>query len=265
MKQVGLRIIMMVVLIVSMANLVSCATPNGAKVDPYESYNRKVYNFNVIMDKVLLRPVAHTYEFVTPSFVRARLTNVFANLDNVSTVFNDVLQFKLKFATMDLWRLVINTTLGLGGMFDMASHMGFPKHQEDFGLTLASWGATNSSYFVTPFLGPSTVRDTFGSGVDVVAMNYAAWRWIEPGWLQWALYGVMLVNTRANLLVADPLLDSAFDPYVFMRNAYMQQRKMQVAQNSIPFDELYKDYHASAHKASASGSTNDSAVFSVVK
>lgn len=235
------RKLLLIIVLFACCGLSACATYSADNpADPYESYNRKVFAFNMVMDKTVLRPIAKSYEFVTPNFVQHRVTHVFANLDNVTTVFNDFLQFKFAYASVDLWRLVINSTLGLGGMFDVASKFGLPKHNEDFGLTLAYWGAPRSSFFVAPLLGPSTLRDTFGSAIDLLSLNYAIWRWINPSWLQWGLYGLELVNKRANLLVSDPLVDQAFDPYAFVRDAYMQQRNQQIAANKVPFAELYQ-------------------------
>lgn len=225
-------------------NLVACASGvASSNIDPYESYNRKVFAFNSFVDKTVFRPVAKTYDFITPDFVQARVTNVFSNLDTAVTIANDFLQFKIAFAVMDMWRLLINSTLGLGGMFDVAGKIGMPQHREDFGLTLAHWGAKNSSYTITPFLGSSTFRDTFGTSFDLVAANYAFWNHIKPGWIEWSAYGLDLVNMRARLLAVDPLVDGAFDPYVFVRDAYLQRRKKQVADNEISFYDLYKDYH----------------------
>lgn len=240
MRQSLFRICIKLLLCCCIASLVGCASRSAVDPqDPYQAYNRKIFAFNMGVDKILLRPMAKSYDFIMPNYLRARVSNAFDNLGTVTTVFNDVLQAKIAYATTDLWRLIINTTLGLGGMYDVASKIGFPKHEEDFGLTLAQWGATDSAFFMTPFLGPSTLRDTFGSGVDLVGLHYALWKWINPPWLQWAIYGLQVVNTRANLLVSDPLVEQAFDPYVFVRDAYMQQRQQEIAANKVPFKDLY--------------------------
>ena len=242
-------------------NLVACAShPSSNGMDPYESYNRKVFGFNRVVDKVVFRSIAKTYNFITPDFVQARVTNVFSNLDTAITVANDFLQFKVAFAVVDLWRLLINSTLGLGGMFDVAGKMGFPHHREDFGLTLAHWGAKQSNYVMTPLLGPSTLRDSFGMVLDLSAFNYAVWMQIKPHWIGWTSYGVDLINMRSRLLVADPLVDGAFDPYVFVRDAYLQRRKKQIADNEISFYDLYKDYDASAASLELHAATDQSLV-----
>lgn len=224
--------------------LFACArNPAADPRDPYESYNRKVYNFNTIVDKSLFRPIAKGYNFITPDFVRGRVSNAFNNLSELSTIGNDILQGKVGFMIMDLWRVIINTTIGLGGMFDPAARFGFAPHNEDFGLTLAAWGAKDSTYSVAPFLGPSTFRDTFGSVVDVVGENFAVWNFIKPYWLRWGLYGLDLVNIRTNLLDADSLVDSSFDPYIFVRDAYLQRRKQQILDNEISAVSYYNQYY----------------------
>lgn len=202
-------------------SLSACAPQNPR--DPLEPYNRKVFAFNRVVDKVAFRPVAVVYHTITPKFVNVGVTNFFGNLNEINAIANDVLQFRLGYTLSDAWRLIINSTIGVLGLFDVATKVGLPKHQQDFGLTLARWGFKSSPYFVLPFLGPSTLRDALALPVDYYLIS--AWPYIdtEDG-LRASLAALCLVDMRADLLHADKLVDKAFDPYVFVREAYLQKR-----------------------------------------
>lgn len=218
-----------ILLILSASSLLSsCATVSAPdKRDPWESYNRSIYAFNEGFDRAIFRPVARTYQNYTPNTVQSGVSNFFSNLDDILVTVNDVLQFKFKQAAQDLSRFTFNTTIGLFGLFDVSTQFGLPKHNEDFGLTLASWGVGSGPYFVLPFLGPSTVRDTTG----LVADGY-----LDPVYsisdteARWSTIVLRAVNTRASLLQATKLMEqSGVDPYVFMRNAYLQHRESLIA------------------------------------
>lgn len=130
--------------------------------DPWEPLNRRVYYFNYVLDKYLVLPITDTYKFITPDFIENRVTNFFRNIGVLNTTANAALQTKGRKSMRALARFTINTVLGLGGIFDVASHMGMPKPYEDFGLTLAHYGVPRGPYLVLPLLGPSYLRDTFG-------------------------------------------------------------------------------------------------------
>ena len=212
--------------------LVSCAKKTNQvslSHDPYIAFNRKMFSLNMKVDRVLLRPVARVYAKVMPSPVRSGVGNFFSNVNMLTIIPNDLLQFKLRYALVDCWRFVFNTTLGVGGLFDVASHLGVPKHYEDFGLTLAYWGGGQpSSYVVLPFLGPGTMRSSYGFAFDYIM---SPWPYYRPWWLNYTLSGVQVVQTRSGFLETDPMVAQAFDPYVFVRNAYMQRRLQLVRQN----------------------------------
>jgi phospholipid-binding lipoprotein MlaA len=192
-----------------------------ADSDPYEPFNRSMYKFNEFVDNIFFKPVATVYQKVLPSFVRTGVSNVFSNIDMVPTVFNDALQGNSYNAGRDTWRFLINTTVGIGGLFDVARHLNLPLHHEDFGLTLVKWGYQDSSYLVLPFVGPGTIRDMLAKPVDYGTSIYP---YIDDtsGYI---IYGTEVINIRANLLQYDTVLKQAFDPYVFVRNAYLQKRK----------------------------------------
>jgi phospholipid-binding lipoprotein MlaA len=205
-------------------SLIGCAT-TGPNNDPYEGYNRKVFKFNMAVDRGLFRPIASAYAFVTPKPVRRSVTNFFANVDEIPNMGNDLLQANFPWLFSDAGRFMINSTLGIGGLFDVASMWGLERHKQDFGLTLATWGWRKSPYLMVPLLPPSTPRDLVGFGGDI-AMS--PWTYIEPSWVGYAAYGLEFVNKRANLLPMDKLVDEAFDPYVFVREAYLQNREAQI-------------------------------------
>lgn len=212
--------------------LVSCAStstkPTSAE-DPYENFNRRIYLFNEIIDKNIVRPVAVVYDKIVPWPVTKGVTNFFANLNEIPTAINDLLQANYYQTTSDVWRFGINSTIGLLGLIDVASDMGLPKNDQDFGLTLAKWGYTSSTYVVLPLLGPSTIRDTLSIPVNYVTNVYT---YLDMT-TSLSLLGVRGINSRANLLNYDKLLNQAFDPYVFMRNAYLQKRDNQIGDNRV--------------------------------
>jgi len=207
--------------------LTSCASVTAPdKRDPWESFNRSVDSFNQDFDRSIARPVAQTYKDYTPNAVQSGVSNFFSNLGDILVTLNDLLQFKFKQAASDFSRFTFNTTFGLLGLFDVASHMDLPKHHEDFGQTLATWGVGSGPYLVLPFLGPSTVRDTTGLGVD--------WQFdpiydIHDSSARWTAIVLRAVDTRVSLLEATNMMEkSGIDPYVFMRNAYLQHRESQI-------------------------------------
>lgn len=219
-------------------SLIGCAT-NGDRRDPLEPLNRGIYQFNDTVDKAVLKPVATGYKEAVPDPVRTAVGNFFSNLDDVLVLINDLLQFKLDQAASDFSRLVWNTTVGIAGLFDVASKMDLPKHNEDFGQTLGYWGVGNGPYLVLPILGPSTLRDTAGLAVD---SHY------DPLWQHTPVderntaVAIHTVDTRSRLLDAEKILDEAsLDPYVFLRDAYLQRRRGLVYDGNPPREKLDDD------------------------
>ena len=195
--------------------------------DPHEDFNRHMFALNNSLDKAIFKPVATLYQTGLPAFAQKGISHFFSNLDEIPTVFNDVLQGDMHHAGQDSKRFLINSTAGAGGLVDMATEVGIKKHYEDFGLTLAKWGYTQSDYLVLPFWGPSTVRDTIGLPVDYAASIYP---YIDRD-TSLDLYILNIINARANLLSYQGVFVQAFDPYVFVRNAYLQRREAKIAQN----------------------------------
>jgi len=222
--------------IATVALLVGCAPTNELlrdDPDPFESYNRAMFAFNDAADKAVFKPVAQAYQTVLPDPVITSVTNFFSNLNDVVVLINDLLQFKLHQAAMDSSRIVFNTTFGVLGLFDVASRMELPKHNEDFGQTLGFWGFGEGYYIVLPLLGPSTVRDTFGL-VGNFYTNPVTWA-TDSDAVEWSLWGLDLINRRAGLLrIERALADSQIDPYAFQRGAYLQQRRNLVYDGNPP-------------------------------
>lgn len=198
--------------------------------DPYENFNRGVFAFNDKLDTYFLKPIAAVYNTIIPKPLNMGIHNVFNNLNNLYNIPNDLLQFNFYQMTSDIWRLGINTTLGIGGLFDVASRIGLKPYQNDFGLTLAKWGWHNSNYLVLPFYGPNTVRDGLSMPVDYYA--FSIYPYIDPRSVRYSAYALGVVDRRAQLLKVQSIMEeAAIDRYVFIRNAYMQRRAYQIEQN----------------------------------
>lgn len=215
-------------------SLISCTKAPSDPRDPYENFNRAMYRFNDVLDITIMQPVAKTYNFVTPYVAQRGISNFFSNIGEITTLPNDLLQGKFKFAGIDITRFLINSTLGIGGLFDVASRAGLPKHREDFGMTLAYYSKDKQSpYLVLPFFGPSTFRDAFAKPFDAAA---SPWPYLKPHWLSYALVTLSFIDLRARLLPADKLISDSFDPYVFVRNAYLQKRNENIANNEHDYE-----------------------------
>ena len=220
-----------------------CATIEGPTEphDPFESYNRAIYSFNEEFDEAIGKPVAEFYRDVLPKPVNKGMTNFFSNINDVTVLANDILQLKAMQAMQDTARIFFNTTIGLLGFIDVASHMELPKHNEDFGQTLGYWGVPNGPYFVLPFFGPSTIRDSAGLGVDY-AVFYPIFNRIDNSTVQWSLFALDLIDQRADLLGASKLLEvAALDPYAFTREAYLQRRRYFVYDGNPPMEDFYDE------------------------
>jgi phospholipid-binding lipoprotein MlaA len=195
--------------------------------DPWEPFNRSVFEFNEGLDAYVLKPVVAGYRFVLPEFVREGIYNFFSNYNDIYTALNNVLQGKPDYAFNDLMRVVVNTTMGLGGLIDLATPGGLEKHKEDFGQTFGVWGVPSGPYVVLPFFGPSSVRDTFGTVADLET-DYL-FKYIPNVGLRNSLTGLRVVNARNTYYEAGDLLDgAAIDKYSFLRDAYIQRRKYQI-------------------------------------
>ncbi len=208
---------------------------NGAS-DPLESFNRAMYKFNDVFDDVILTPAAKGYDFILPGAVKTGITNFFYNLREPLVILNDLLQVKLGQASSDTGRFLVNTTVGIAGLFDVATSMNLPKHEEDFGQTLAVWGVGSGAYVVWPFIGPRDVRDSFGWLVDWYSNPRT---YIESSTTKWGLVALDMVDTRANYLGDKEILRRAAgeDIYPFVREAYRQRRLNQIYDGNPPIED----------------------------
>lgn len=215
--------------------LAGCATTDmGTPGDPLERMNRTTHRFNDTVDRAVLKPVATGYRDHVPQVIRTGVNNFLDNLAFTTTIANDFLQLKLKDTLIDLGRFTVNTTLGIGGILDPATHFGIPRNDEDFGQTLGRWGVPSGPYLVLPFLGPSTVRDAPSIYVDVQT-DLRIGSYLDTT-TEWALVGLSFVNRRAELLPFDSSVDAAYDRYAFIRNAWLQRREYQVKDGNVPDD-----------------------------
>jgi phospholipid-binding lipoprotein MlaA len=212
----------LVVIALAGALLGGCATTGERDPrDPWEPMNRGFYRVNDVVDRAALRPTAVAYRDYVPSLIRTGVGNFFTNLANPGTALNQLLQGKPVHAGQDLARFVINTTLGWGGIFDVASGAHLPQHDEDLGQTLGLWGVPPGPYLMIPGLGPSSVRD-FPSSVATRFLQPLYW--FNLGNARWGSFALNLVDTRARLLALDPTLESAYDRYAFIRDAFLARR-----------------------------------------
>ncbi|MBL0124932.1 MAG: VacJ family lipoprotein [Betaproteobacteria bacterium] len=216
--------------------LSGCASTNAPKADPLEGMNRATFAFNDTVDAAVLKPVAKGYQAITPQFLRSGVNNLFTNVGDVAGAVNSLLQGKPTQAASNAGRFLVNSTLGILGLFDVATPMGLEKYNEDFGQTLGTWGVGTGPYLVIPFMGPSTLRDVSGRGVD----SYLGWaRQVDHIPTRNSAYGVEIIDVRANLLGAGQALEeAALDKYQFLRDAYLQRRLRAVYDGKAPQEKL---------------------------
>ena len=211
------------------AALAGCASTPGLGSDPrdpFERYNRSMYSFNQGVDKAVIKPVSTAYAEILPVFFQNMVGNFFGNIGDVWTAVNNFLQGKPRDGTTDALRVVFNSTIGLGGLIDICTAAGLPKHEEDFGQTLAVWGIKSGPYVVLPVFGSSTLRDSFAKPVDLYADPVG---YVDPIATRNAARIVRLIDVRASLLGTSSILDgAALDPYEFTRDAYMQRRQSRI-------------------------------------
>ena len=213
--------------------LQACATvPNADARDPWESMNRRVYSFNDVLDKVALKPVATVYANVLPSPVRTGIHNFLGNLGDVWSMVNSALQLKGQATVETLMRIQVNTFLGLGGVLDVATEMRLEKRREDFGQTLGYWGVKPGPYLVLPVLGPSTLRDTLATPLDLKGDMVQQF---DDTSTRSVLSVTRVIDTRSRMLqTLDIVKEAALDPYTFVRDGYLQKRESDVYDGNPP-------------------------------
>lgn len=215
------------------------ADDDGDPRDPFESFNRKVFAFNDAADHYVLKPVARGYRDVTPELVEQSIGNFFNNIGEIQSVGNDLLQAKPKDALVDAGRFLINTTVGVLGLFDVATHIGLSRQAEDFGQTLGVWGVEAGPYVILPLMGPSTFRDGAGTAVDSYASVEGA---IDPERARYYMKGLDVIDTRASLLNSEELISG--DRYSFLKDAYLQRRQFLINDGALEDDFGDEDFES---------------------
>lgn len=220
----------LVIIFITSILFTGCAsTPNSNPKDPFEFYNRKIYKFNDVLDKAVIKPVAQGYDAVLPKAVRIMLNNFFSNLDDVGVTANDIFQLKLRQAASDGIRVLFNTTFGIGGLINVTSRL--EKHNEDFGQTLGYWGISSGPYLMLPFFGPSSIRDSvglYGDGLTDIIVNNRDVPTRDIGFV------VSKINLRAGLLENEKVLEDTNDRYAFIRDFYLARRQSLVYDGNPP-------------------------------
>ncbi|MGK0221081.1 MAG: phospholipid-binding lipoprotein MlaA [Limisphaerales bacterium] len=219
----------------------ACAATQGTDFtvqERYEGFNRASYDFSDSVDRTFAVPVARGYKKVVPDAVEQGITNIFLNLRSVASSANGFLQGKPGAGAEDFGRFIVNSTLGVAGIFDVASQVGLDFNNEDFGQTLAVWGWKDSTYLYVPFMGPSTWRDL----PSTLIRGYIP-RLVLGSAFHWSMTGADFISTRANLLALSDTRDaSAIDPYAFTRDGYIQRRKFLIFDGELPMDDLFDDF-----------------------
>jgi phospholipid-binding lipoprotein MlaA len=217
-----------------LAALTGCASlPHNTHSDPrdpFERGNRAVFSFNQQLDRAVARPVARAYARVVPRPIRSGLDNVLQNASYPRVIVSQLLQGKMAATGRDTGRLLVNTIMGLGGLFDVATDIGLDRHDEDFGQALGKWGIPSGPYLMLPLLGPSSMRDAFAEIPDQLTN---ATHYINDSTTRYGVAAFRLLNDRVNLLEGDALLTRAADPYVFVRSAWLQHREYKVRDGDV--------------------------------
>ena len=212
--------------------------PAHAEYDPLEPLNRGLYAVNDAVDRVTLKPIARGYKAVVPAFARRGVTNFSRNLFTPRSAVNNFLQGKPGPGFSELGRFIINSTLGIGGLIDVATAQGMSQYDEDFGQTLAVWGIPEGPYLFIPLLGPNTLLDAVSTPVDILSDPLIHY---DNSSVRDKVYGLRLIDLRMRLLTADTLLDDSKDPYLTLRESYLQNRRFQVYDGNPPTTEEEED------------------------
>ena len=216
----------------SMAGVLGGCATSGNPKDPIEGFNRAMFAFNEGLDTVIIKPVAQGYDAALPAPVKTGVTNFFGNIADVFIAVNNLLQGKVPEAVSDTGRFLVNTTVGILGVFDVATEMGMEKHEEDFGQTFGRWGVGNGAYVVVPFFGPRTARDTVGLILDVKADPVAHYKHVAT---RNTLLALRVVSDRATMLPADKVIEeAALDKYSYIRDGYLQRRRNLIYDGNAP-------------------------------
>ncbi len=239
----------LVLSIIGVIVLQACTTvPYTDPSDPWEGMNRDILEFNDGVDRIILKPVAKGYQWITPEFLDVGISNFFSNLKDIGVSVNGFLQAKPKQGAMDSARFLVNSTVGIAGFIDVAAMIDLPKHEEDFAQTLAVWGVPRGPYFVIPFLGPSSVRGIGGYAGDYALHPLTYTFFFASSGVSWGATGLRaleMIDVRADFLDAEAIAsEAAVDRYLFFRSAYMQRRDYLIndgAAQLLEFEDMDDD------------------------
>jgi phospholipid-binding lipoprotein MlaA len=228
--------------------------------DPLEGINRATFAFNRVLDETMIKPTAGIYDMIFPSFFKKGVNNFFRNLGEPAIIINNILQTQYYAAFEDFGRFAFNSTFGLGGLVDTASEVNLKRNYQDFGLTFARWGVKSSSYFVIPIFGPSTIRDAIGITFDYEV--FQVYPYIPLWETRYIIFGISMTDLRAQLLPTDPLINQSFDPYVFVRDAFLQNRDYLIAlqAGSVSAETYVEEYRPLRPGVSAAPTPEDTYV-----
>ena len=237
-----------VLLCIVLLSVSACTRPpNGSPSnDPFEKINRPIYQFNNGLDTVILRPVAKGYSAVTPEGFRSKVTNFFDNLSYPVDIVNAFLQGKIEQGFKDTGRFALNSTLGLAGFLDPATLVGLPEHEEDFGQTFSVWGIPQGPYIVLPLLGPSTVASGIGIYPNTQVNPITVW---PQSSVRSKLFIGWTIESREALLAVDDTVRESFDPYLFVRDAYLQNRQYLIFDGNPPASAFDDEFDAAFDEA----------------
>lgn len=239
-----------------LATLAGCATTQNAATadprDPFEPMNRALFGLNESIDNAIGRPLVRGYVRVTPAPIRTGVSNFYGNLKYPVTLVNDALQGKFVDAGTDVLRLTLNSTLGLGGLLDLATDLGIPRHDEDFGQTLGKWGVPDGPYLLVPGLGPYTLLEAMSSMIDRRAELH---EYIEDDSTRWEVWAGQKFDKRARLVQVDRVVQRSADPYTFVRNSYLRRRHYQTLDGNVQPEEVELDVDSEEVSDSTAEST----------
>jgi phospholipid-binding lipoprotein MlaA len=208
--------------------------PSDLKNDPWENINRRIFAFNEVIDSVILKPAALTYQKFMPEPLQKGVDNFYNNIEDAYSIANNILQLKPKETAENTMRFAMNTSFGMLGFIDIASLVGLNRKKEDFGQTLGYWGMPSGPYLILPLLGPSTVRDAAGKSIDIIGTSAVSDQIFSENWKKYTSTSVNLLQTRADLLEVTNAIDKfSLDKYTFMRGAYLQKRKYDVNDGNL--------------------------------
>jgi phospholipid-binding lipoprotein MlaA len=222
------------------AGCASTAPANGeaSEVDPWEPMNRRIDGFNTEVDRFTLKPIAKGYQKVVPEFMRKGVTNFSSNLRGPLHIINNFLQGDGREGFSETGRFVVNSTIGVVGLFDVATRMGMGRYEEDFGQTLAVWGVPSGPYVIVPFYGPQTLRDAVALPVDFLADPLF---YYEHDRYRYALFALRMIDLRARFLGVETFIEDSFDRYIAVRESYLQHRQYEIYDGNPPEDEDFYD------------------------